>query len=246
MYHIAICDDDAIFIEYESKCIGEYMSAQNRQYQIDTYLSGEDLLRDAEKLQTYDIIFLDMEMKEQIGIEVAFSIRQICTEVYIIFVTAYVAYMREGYYVNAWRYILKDGGELKFGIEESLRSIIRNEQKKDFSHIFDFVEESRKLDVRNIIYIESNLHYLTFHVDEGEEVLYKMYGRLDVVEQGLPGEYFCRTHKSYLVNAKYIRRIQRYYVEMAEGICKHQRLNVSQSQYNAAKKKIALYKGKFD
>lgn len=54
-----------------------------------------------------DIIFLDIEMPEISGIDLARSIGKVDDEVYIVFITAYEQYALEAFKVNAIDYILK-------------------------------------------------------------------------------------------------------------------------------------------
>ncbi|MBQ1393347.1 MAG: LytTR family transcriptional regulator, partial [Lachnospiraceae bacterium] len=60
--------------------------------------------------------------------------------------------------------------------------------------------------MEKVIYIESNLHKLIFHIFEGELVQYTMYETLNKISE-MVSEDFLRIHQSYLVNLKFIRRL---------------------------------------
>ncbi len=54
----------------------------------------------------------------------------------------------------------------------------------------------------------------------------KFYGRLDNIEAELKGHKFIRTHKSYLINFRYISKISYEYIEMSNGM----KVPISQSK----------------
>ena len=62
--HIAICDDEPIFCKEIKKKILEIRP----EYEADIFFSGKELL---ETSAYYDMVFLDIEMPEQNGMETA-------------------------------------------------------------------------------------------------------------------------------------------------------------------------------
>ena len=73
--------------------------------------------------------------------------------------------------------------------------------------------ETIKLPVWEIMYVESFLHYIVIHTGKGE---YRLKENLSAVEARL-GSDFYRTHRSYLVSLKHIRRISRTAVWLESG-----------------------------
>ena len=79
-----------------------------------TFATGEEML---EVQSTFDISFLDVEMREISGMDVANHIRQEeqgNTKSIIIFVTGYEKYMNSAFDVSAFHYLLKPIDEEKF------------------------------------------------------------------------------------------------------------------------------------
>ena len=68
MYQIAICDDEQAVCEMVSGVIGEW----NKDIQISCFGSGEELLA---AYDSFDVIFLDIDMKGMDGIETGRQIR---------------------------------------------------------------------------------------------------------------------------------------------------------------------------
>lgn len=243
MIHIAICDDDDGFLFLEQKLVSAYMEKHVYQYQVDTFLSGMDLLQQDNAIANFDIIILDINMDELDGIETAKRIRESGSNAYIVFVTAFITYALEGYKVDAVRYLLKESDSLEASVEECLDIIIQRMHYRENRETFSFLEGKKIVSPDEIVYIESNLHKLTFHLTSKNRERYTMYEKLDVLDQRLCRYGFCRIHKSFLVNLKYVQGIKRYNVQLAEHICHKSYLSVSQSRYNNAREQFIFYQG---
>ena len=108
---------------------------------------------------------------------------------------------------------------------------------------FVFVEGEKTISPDDIVYIESNLHKLTFHLAKTTKERYSMYEKLDNIDNRICKYGFCRIHKSFLVNLKYVESIERYVATLTEGVSEVKTLNVSQSKFSAAKEEYVLYQG---
>ncbi len=238
MLRIAICDDESYFLSQEKKIITKYMNERNYSCIIESFKSGEQLI-DKKSDFNYDILFLDVSMEGIDGIEAARRIRQYNTSLYIVFVTAFIDYSLEGYKVNAVRYILKDYRGLEKAVYECMDTIIDSMDDMERKLWFNFVEGKKLIRLDRILYIESYLHKLSFHVMEQSVKIYSMYEKLDRIDELLQYSYFCRIHKSYLVNFKHVRSIERYFVTLYN----EERISISQPKYKDVREKFICYKG---
>lgn len=243
MVRIAICDDEQEYLFLEKNIIVQYMTNHGYEYIIDTFVSGTDFLCNKRKIEEYDIVFLDINMSELDGIETAKRIRQYSYRISIVFVTAFLSYALEGYKVNAIRYLLKDGNSLKDSLAECLDTIFMQKNFNRIRQSFEFIEGTQTVDLNEIVYIESSLHKLTFHFRKGLNPKMSMYEKLDNIDEHICKFGFCRIHKSYLVNLKYVESIERYVVTLTEGVSEVKTLSVSQSKYSNAKEEYILYQG---
>lgn len=241
MINIAICDDEELFLQKEQDIILKYMEKNGYQYSIDQYLSGKQFL-ESNKVDKYDIVFLDVSMEEIDGMETARRIREFSSTVFLIFVSAFIVYSMEGYKVNASRYILKDDKTLDTAIEESLNAIIQNICALKKKHTFSFQEGRKEIDLSDIVYIESNLHKLIFHMNKSKKMQYSMYEKLDVIDTAIGQAGFCRIHKSYLVNMKYAEDIERYKMILTDGT----NLSIAKTRYPAVKETFTMHVGVYD
>lgn len=239
MFCIAICDDEEYFRKREKQLIEAYMDDKGCQCSIDTFGSGKEMLQAFERLLQYDIIFLDISMQDIDGIETAKEIRKINREVYLVFVTAFITYAPEGYKVDAIRYLLKDDVCLEKAVAECLSAIVDKMNYEERKRVFAFQEGEMALFLEDILYIESNLHKLIFHLEGKGEAMYTMYAKLDDMDQLLHASGFCRLHKSYLVNLRYVENIKRYRAELING----ESLCISKSRYLDARNELVCYKG---
>ena len=63
MFRIAICDDELIFAEELKELISGYMTEKGLVFKIDTYSSGEDLVKLGIEVVRYTVVFLDINME---------------------------------------------------------------------------------------------------------------------------------------------------------------------------------------
>lgn len=241
MLKIAICDDEEYFLMFEKRLISDYMNAHELNYQITSFTSGMELVEAVNELAHFDIIFLDIEMEGLNGLETAKEIRRLLQKTYLVFVTVHISYALAGYEVKAIRYLIKDSGNFDMAMQECMDAIICEMDYTERKQTFKFREGKKELDLENIMYIESAVHKLHFRVlQDAVPVTFTMNGKLNTIEALLQNSYFCRIHQSTLVNLKYVNRVERYKVEMRNGI----RLNIVKDKYPAVHKAFLQYIGR--
>ncbi|MCI8597237.1 MAG: response regulator transcription factor [Lachnospiraceae bacterium] len=235
MMQIAICDDERYYRKKIKELVQQYLERRGLPYMISLFSSGEEFLEQRENAVKYDIVFMDINMSETDGIRTAERMRAFHSETYLVFVTAFINYVLEGYKVDAVRYIMKD--TLDTAVEECMDAIL---QKMHVSQVsFCFLEGERKLYTDNILYVESRKHKVIFYYMESEMRTYEMYEKLDRIEIALDGYSFFRVHKSYLVNMKHLRSVNNYRAELDTG----EELPIPRSKYQAVKEAFVAYKG---
>ena len=178
-------------------------------------------------------------MDELDGMLTAKKIRELSKDVFIVFVTAFVKYSLKGYQVDAVRYILKDNETLPFCIYECMDAVLKKISDHKIWKQFNFTIGSRKIELDQILYIESRLHKLEFHMMEEVSLLYTLYGTLNQMEQELSDSGFLRLHQSYLVNMKHIAEVRRYHALMKNGV----RFDIPKARYKTAEARFCAYKG---
>ena len=239
MLKIAVCDDENFFREEIKGVLVQYLTSHGILFEIDTYCSGQQFVELGIGMLKYNIIFLDINMDELDGLATARKIREISKDVFIVFITAFVNYTLEGYKVDAVRYILKNNDSMQDAIYECMDAIGEKSQYAVTWQEFQFNEGRKRLSLDHLLYIESRLHKLEFHIMEDEIKVYTLYDTLNRVEEQLKEYYFVRAHQSFLVNMKYIKSIKRYEILLTNGI----RFDIPRARYKLVEEKYVMYRG---
>ena len=239
MIKIIVCDDENIFLKIICEYLDRYFKKQKLQYSITCYDSSKQIINLSEKIKNYNIIFLDINMKDIDGIEIAKFIREYSGNIFIVFVTAFIKYSPEGYKVNATRYILKNTNTIEESIYECLDTIINKINQDGLIKNIEFVKQKKNININDILYIESRLHKLLYHLIINRDDAYYHYGVLNAIEKEYKDYGFLRVHQSYLVNIKHIKKIDNHNVIMDNG----EMIPISKQRYKDIWDAYITYKG---
>ena len=202
MVKVAICDDDLQFANMFSKMIEESFNNVNRECKIVCLVSGQSIW---EADGDFDLYFLDIEMPEVSGFEIAAKIRkETGRKSDIVFVTAYDNAVYDVFEYEAVGFVRKSN--LKDDLEKTISSLLRRWRRKSF--IYEIKSEGALIykSGDEMIYAEVYAHKLVLHCLDGD---YSIWGSLDELEEKLAEASFIRTHRCFLVNPKYIKKIER-------------------------------------
>jgi DNA-binding LytR/AlgR family response regulator len=101
---LAVCDDDLAVTAKMKDIINDYVFEKKLIADVEVYHNGKELL---ESNHSFDVIFMDIDMKEMNGIAIAKELRETDKDVKIIFVTNYTDYQDYAFGVHAFSYLLK-------------------------------------------------------------------------------------------------------------------------------------------
>lgn len=108
MIKIAVCDDDSPFAQELAQNISTLFAQQTQQTQISVFTSGQTLIQTIHlQKQFFDVIFLDVEMPQINGFQVAEKLRELDPAFILIFTTHMEHQSRKGYLYGAFRYVFK-------------------------------------------------------------------------------------------------------------------------------------------
>lgn len=203
MIKVAICDDEKIFLDGYVKIINNIKEVYGYSIEIVKFNSGDELINSLiiDDVR-FDIIFLDIIMGKINGIETAQKIRELDHIVEIIFLTSSKEYALESYEVKASNYIIKNS----VSVEEKISDAIKYACSKVDDYILVTNKSSiEKVELRKIVYIESNKRKIIITTVKTK---YEMYGKLDDLYEKINNKGFFKTHKSYIINRMFIKRIE--------------------------------------
>lgn len=166
----------------------------------------------AVKEQKPDLLFLDIQMPNIDGMELAHSMSE---ETRVIFTTAFKEYAFESYEVNALDFLLKPIRYNKFlGSIEKARKLYDTQQtavplKQQPNTVFIRVDgEWRNIAVDQITYVSGMKDYVLFYLD-GEKKPLITHLTMKAVEEMLPSDKFLRVHRSYIIAVDKIQKVDR-------------------------------------
>lgn len=206
---IAICDDSPEYI----KIIESYfdiIKQDNKSLDYDIFEDGTELIAMYEsETADYDVIFLDMEMKDMNGIETANIIRQFDEYVIIVFVTSYRKYMQDSFICSPFRFLVKpiNLDDIKKVYEE----IILKFNKRPPMIVFTENGKQIRMRSQDIVFCESFAHYVQINM---KECRYKVRITMQELYDKLGNVQFFRVHKSYIINFEYIKEISKTNVKL--------------------------------
>lgn len=205
MIRAAICDDEKTILDYLHEHILNEFKGQGADIHIDKFTSSKNFL-DAYKAEPYDVIFLDIDMPQISGFDIAEKISN-SERTLIVFVTSHDELVFSSLKFQPFRFIRKTFIEDE--LDEVLEAVNKVLSKRIAGKKFKLQTRTHEvyIDVEQIVYIEIYGHWL--HVYTNNDEVLDCYGVLSDYEVQLVPFDFVRTHKSYLVNCRYIRSVEK-------------------------------------
>ena len=180
------------------RLIASYVDRTDNLELFGSFTSAQQAL-DAINSVEPDIAFLDIQMPELTGLDIA---RRINGSTRIVFTTAYRDFAVEGFQVNALHYLLKP-----ISYQEFLQAVERaGAVTQDPKQYITVKSEYRliRIPVDDILYIEGLKDYIKIYIDgQPRPVLTLM--SMKSIETLLPNDSFMRVHRSYIANIDRIR-----------------------------------------
>ena len=165
----------------------------------------------AVKAQKPDLLFLDIQMPNIDGMELAHSLPE---ETRVVFTTAFKEYAFESYEVNALDFLLKPIRYNKFlaAVEKAKKWFsTRNEDvgtRNDRTVFIRVDGEWRNIAIDQITYVNGMKDYVLFYLDDESKPLIT-HLTMKSVEDMLPPDKFLRVHRSYIVAINKIQKVDR-------------------------------------
>lgn len=193
---IAVCDDDGIIREQ----IKDYLKSYSEAAVFD-YSSGKKMISSGER---FDLIFLDIEMDDCNGMDIAAELRRKNIDSHIVFLTSHDEFMAEAFKVKAFRFLTKPVKREDF--DEALKEA---EKEINSRQMVYFTSKGANVSLWNdeIVYIESSGDGTILYDCSGKS--YSITEPIKYWESILDRKMFYRIHKSYIVSLKYIKNIEK-------------------------------------
>jgi len=160
-----------------------------------------------------DVLFLDIQMPRKSGFDL---LNEIAFEGKVIFVTAYDTYAIRAFEVNAMDYLLKPVSPER--LAASIQRLLENKPvpAPSFKNLnFDdplfltFGNQVKFIKVSSIAYITAEKDYSKVCLTDGRSGL--VLKSMREWEQRLPGNFFCRVHRSVLINIEMVEKVEKWF-----------------------------------
>lgn len=178
-------------------------------------------LEEIHKNAALQLIFLDINMADLTGLELAKIIEQSDRKknLRIIFTTAYDQYALEGYKVDALDYLVKPFNFVAFSkaaekaksyftmYESSLQATNNETMPLQYKSAYIYLKVEHqlvKVDMSDILYIEGLKDYVKVYLSTTEKPLLTLTS-LKRLQEKLPTDKFLRLHRSFIVSTSAIR-----------------------------------------
>jgi len=199
---------------------------------INEFSSAKDVI-DYLSYNTLDILFLDIEMKECHGFDLAKELKRTHPDIIIVFVSSHENLVFKSFDYNPLCFLRKNRleKELSPAFARAIDASLYSKDTLDFST----TEGDLTIRVADIIYIESQKNYYVIHCPNNT---YKCRGTISQVEQYIKDYDFCRIHAAYLINLDHVYRI---HSNNTVSMDNKDTLSVSQRRYADFKNEYAKY-----
>lgn len=211
MFRIVMIDDSENARIILSNLIDKILINSKIEYKIYQYESAKQCF--ANHKDDFDLLFLDIEMGEESGIDISKQMYEKGMKPIIVFVTSYDGYIKDAFGLNVYGYVMKE--EIEEKIPVIMNKILSDLDKKSYiilnteygpttlrySDILYFMIENRKC------YVKTNSDMIRFYATTLKEIKNEL------------SEQFLYPNAKYILNALHIKSIENGAVIMSNDEC---------------------------
>lgn len=209
MIRIALCCGSSEFLKTMHRFVSdEFAEREIDGFQIDEFSTGKSLLL-RHNSEPYDVIFLDIDMPEMTGYDLAKELNSISDKCDIIFVSCYSEFTFDNLYFSPLNFNAEGSDELiktkLHNVTDQLLQHIRQNKNLD---LINNEQDKKSVRLKDILYIESDKHYIIYHISEKKQI-FRVRDSISRLQEQLFEYDFIRVHRQYLVNLRHISGINR-------------------------------------
>ena len=230
MIHIAICDDEEVFVEKIRSEARAVLETQDEDFEIFCYTDGNKLLADYET-KKFDLILLDIDMPDVDGFEVAEKLNKINEKIIIGFVTSRDDLVFDVFNLSFEIYaFIRKSNSLR-ELANQLQKMCNAFQKNKKSIVFKIFRSTIEVKILDILYFESFSHKIYMNYKKKDKIeQIQIIDKMDNIQQKTSKYNFIRVNSGCVVNPVFIDFIDKK--EKTLILIDGKKLNISRYRIN--------------
>lgn len=200
---ILICDDDLVEIEKLKRLIGVYSEKSGIRFQVICCSVREDILREIQRNERYDILLLDIYLEGLNGVDLARLVRMHNSKIKLVFISTSPLHALEAFGVNASQYLVKPVSYSD--LSQTLGRLLKDTLEGGFISV-NCNNQIVKIFLNELVYTETQRHYQALFLASGAMERTRL-TRAELCELLGPQKRFARVGASFLVNLDYVVRV---------------------------------------
>lgn len=230
---IAIVDDEDFYLHDVSLKIEKLkQTIEDLPIEVDLYSKGKEFIKEFQK-RPHDLIYLDIELSDINGVNLAHMIHERKATAMIIFTTGHMSYIHQSYVVNAFQYLTKPLKEPLFSYE--LKRAIKQYQYMNKAFAFPTSQGRIAFRLSEVIFLETAYKSYKIHTTRG--VYYGSLKAVNNLRKALLEYNFVKIQRSFIINMDHIVKTDNILVYMSDDSI----LIVSKKRYTEFKKRFYKY-----
>lgn len=232
MFHVAICDDNSVFLEDFKNQVHKILNNSSVSFRIECFSNIKDFIQELEEGFTFHLLFLDIEFSNTSmdGISGADYIRSKLSalNIHIVFISGQPRYALKLFEFQPLQFLIKPVNEeiLRKTIEKSLQDW--NQPKRALRLTSKRSEIT--IQIPQILYVESFKRKKVIHCVREE--IYSVITPFEEIFHQLEPYGFISPHKSYIINYNRVAVWHVDHIIMENG----ERIPISQSHLKSIQK----------
>lgn len=195
---IAVCDDD----KQEQQATVDAIRSWDTSRNPECFFSGKEMLEAALRLPHFSIVFMDIYLPKENGIDIAKELMRISPETEIVFITTSEEHAVEAFSIQALHYLVKP--VKTEDIKEAFYRLSRKNAVREKALSVTIGRNVKRIYLKDIYVVQSVNHATEILMSDGSDV--KVWSSLEEISSQLNDD-FLKIQRGIIVNMEYIEQM---------------------------------------
>lgn len=202
MIRIAIVDDNIEICSYLEKILLRYAEKINEKIEVEPYTNSKSFFAALNKSEAFDLIYLDIEIDNQTGIDIANHIRSVLEDELqqIVYISGKPEYSIKLHETHPLDFVVKPIEQEE--IEKIMNRYMKISGRFTDNFTYNIGMDQYKIKLKEILYFNVRNHTIDMHTNSD---IISIHGTLKTLEKELKKYGFLRIHRKILVNSTHVK-----------------------------------------